>query len=71
MLPEFPEVEMPELNTKAPLTPFEPEETVLIVTEPLVDVVPEPPINEMAPPVAPLPAPPAISMAPPCPVSPD
>ena len=50
--PVLPLLDVPELNTRAPLTPFAPAFTVLIVIVP--DVVPElaPEVRLAAPPVA-------------------
>jgi hypothetical protein len=51
MLPESPEVVVPELNVSQPLMPLVPAFTVSIMIEPLVDAVPDPVSIVMAPPV--------------------
>ena len=70
MLPELPDVVVPELKIRAPLMPLVPEWRDRIVTEPLVDNVPDPPNMDTAPPVAPLPLPAVNSIEPPWPVVP-
>ena len=47
----MPPLELPELNTKAPLTPLTPEFVLRIVTTPLVVAVPSPAAMLTAPPV--------------------
>jgi hypothetical protein len=48
--PLEPELEVPELKTKIPLTPFTPALAVLIVTAPLLVASPSPLTSEVMPP---------------------
>ena len=49
--PLLPELDVPELNTNTPLTPFAPAFALRIVIAPLLLVIPLPPITPTAPPV--------------------
>ena len=50
--PDVPELDVPELNTNTPLTPFAPALAVRIVTAPLVLAIPWPLVTPTAPPVS-------------------
>ena len=69
MLPDGPFVVVPDANVRDPLIPSPPAARVRMTMDPLVDAVPDPPIMEIAPPVAPLPEPAVMSMEPPWPVA--
>tara|TARA_B110000971_G_C19584875_1_gene309021 strand:- start:66 stop:410 length:345 start_codon:yes stop_codon:yes gene_type:complete len=70
MAPLLPELVVPELNDKAPLTPLTPASLVLTTTEPVDFAVPAPLKSETAPPVAPVLAPPLRLADPPIDVVP-
>ena len=65
IVPDGPPDDVPELNTKAPLTPVTPAFTDLIMMPPLDVAVPAPDSNVNAPPVIVVPAPPVSDIAPP------
>ena len=63
--PDGPFVVVPDANVSEPLMPSPPAARVRMTMDPLVDAVPEPPIMDIAPPVAPFPDPAVMSMEPP------
>jgi hypothetical protein len=70
MLPDVPELAVPELNTNTPLVPILPAFAVLTVTAPLVDDRPWPVIMPIAPPVFTVFSPAVAVINPPAPLSP-
>ena len=70
MEPDVPELVVPELNTRTPLTPLWPALVVRIVIAPLVEPNPWPLATENEPPVATVLSPAAIVSNPPAPLSP-